>query len=73
MFALITELPVLSRGPTQFVNIYVYPETVIQHDVDTQADMFLACSSPIQSSSPVMEQASSISLPDDMSVHCRVK
>ena len=71
MFALITELPVLSRGPTQFVNIYL--ETVIQHDVGTQADMFLACSSPIQSSSPVTEQASSISLPDDMSVHCRVK
>ena len=60
----VVELPVLSRSPTHFVDIY--PDVVIQHDVGTQADMFLACSSPVESPSPVMEQASSISLPEDM-------
>ena len=39
-----TELPILSRGPTHFVDLY--PELVVQHDISTQADMFLACSSP---------------------------
>ena len=38
--------PILSRSPPQFVNFY--PEPIIQHDVSTQADMFLACSSPKQ-------------------------
>ena len=36
---------ILSRSP-QFANFY--PEPIIQHDVSTQADMFLACSSPKQ-------------------------
>ena len=40
----LTELPILLTGPTHFVN--VYPELVIQHNVSTQADMFLACSTP---------------------------
>ena len=38
--------PVLSRSPTQFA--YFYPEPIIEHDVSTQADMFLASSSPKQ-------------------------
>ncbi len=49
----LTELPILSRGPTHFVN--VYPELVIQHDVSTQADIFLACSSPKEPGTPVVE------------------
>ena len=36
--------PILSRSSPQFANFY--PEPIIQHDVSTQADMFLACSSP---------------------------
>ena len=38
--------PILSRSSPQFANFY--PEPIIQHDVSTQADMFLACSSPKQ-------------------------
>ena len=36
--------PSLSKSPPQFAHFY--PEPIIQHDVSTQADMFLACSSP---------------------------
>ena len=36
--------PILTKSPLQFVSIY--PDPVIQHDASTQADMFLACSSP---------------------------
>ena len=50
------ELPTLSRGPTHFVDIY--PELVVQHDVGTQADMFLACSSPKEPATPVMIDSS---------------
>ena len=57
------ELPILSRGPTHFVN--VYPDMVIQHNVSTQADMFLACSSPKQPCTPVMEDDSTVSFTDD--------
>ena len=35
---------ILTKSPPQFVSIYPYPD--IQHDASTQADMFLACSSP---------------------------
>ena len=49
----LTELPILSRGPTHFMN--VYPELVIQHDVNTQADMFLACFSPKEPGTPVVD------------------
>jgi len=34
----------LTKSPPQFVNFY--PDPIIQHDASTQADMFLACSSP---------------------------
>ena len=66
MLYIILVLPVLSRDSTCFVNIY--PETVIQRDVGTQVDMFLACSLPIESPSLVTEQDSSISFLDDMLV-----
>ena len=33
----------------------MYPELVVQHDVSTQADMFLACSSPKVPGTPVVE------------------
>ena len=42
------DLPVLSRSGPKFVDIY--PETATQKDACTQADMFLAVSSPKQSS-----------------------
>ena len=35
--------PISTKSP-QFVSIY--PDPVIQHDANMQADMFLACSSP---------------------------
>ena len=60
------KLPSLSRRPTHFVN--VYPDMVIQHDVCTQADMFLACSSPKQPCTSVMEDDSTVSFTDDMYV-----
>jgi len=63
IFCDITELPILSRGPTQFVDIY--PELVMQHDVSTQADMFLACSSPKEPCTPAMEYDSAASFTDD--------
>ena len=66
MLYIIIELPVLSRDSTHF--LIIYPETVIQHDDGKQVDIFLACSLPIESPSPVMEQDSSISFLDDMSV-----
>ena len=62
-----TELPILSRGPTHFVD--VYPELVVQHDVSTQADMFLACSSPKEPCTPVSEDNSAVSFTDDMYVN----
>ena len=40
-------------GPTHFVN--VYPELVVQHDISTQVDMFLVCSSPKELGKPVEE------------------
>ena len=55
IFCLI-ELPVLSRGPTHFMEIY--PELVVQHDASTQADMFLACSSPKEPATPVILDSS---------------
>ena len=61
------ELPVLSRGPTHFV--HVYPELVIQHDVSTQAGMFLACSSPKEPGTPVIENDSAVSFTDDTYVN----
>ena len=61
------ELPILSRGPTHFVD--VYPELVIQHDVSTQADMFLACSSPKEPGTPVIENDSAVSFTDDTYVN----
>ena len=36
--------PTLTRSPTKFADYY--PSPIIQHSVSTQADMFLACSSP---------------------------
>ena len=36
--------PVLTRSSNKFADFY--PNTIIQHDVSTQDDMFLACSSP---------------------------
>ena len=36
--------PTLTRSPTKFADHY--PSLIIQHVVSTQADMFLACSSP---------------------------
>ena len=57
------ELAILSRGPTHFVNVYA--DMVIQHDVSTQADMFLACSSPKQPCTPVMQDDSTVSFTDD--------
>ena len=62
-----TELPILSRGPTHFVN--VYPELVVQHDVSTQVDMFLACSSPKEPCTPVSEDNSAVSFTDDTYVN----
>ena len=61
------ELLILCRRPTHFEN--VYPDMVIQHDVSTKADMFLACSSPKQPCTPVMEDDSTVSLTDDMYVN----
>ena len=37
--------PNLTCSPVRYINIY--PEPVIQHHISTQADMFLACSTPI--------------------------
>ena len=62
-----TEFPILSRGPTHFVD--VYPELVLQHDVSTQADMFLPCSSPKEPCTPVSEDNSAVSFTDDMYVN----
>ena len=36
--------PTLTRSSTKFADFY--PSPIIQHSVGTQADMFLACSSP---------------------------
>ena len=55
------------QRPTHFVN--VYPDMVIQHDVSTQADMFLACSSPKQPCTPVMQDDSTVSFTDDTYVN----
>ena len=67
IFCLI-ELPILSRGPTHFMDIY--PELVVQHDVSTQADMFLACSSPKEPATPVMLDSSySQTITDDTYVN----
>ena len=55
IFCLI-ELPILSRGPTHLMEIY--PELVVQHDASTQADMFLACSSPKEPATPVILDSS---------------
>ena len=63
----LTELPILSRGPTHFVN--VYPELVVQHDVSTQADMFLACSSPKEPDTPVVEGDVTRTLTEDTYVN----
>ena len=60
----ITELPILSRGPTHCVD--VYQELVIYHDVSTQADVFLVCSSPKKLCTPVSESNSAVSFTDDM-------
>ena len=62
-----SELPILSRGPTHFINIY--PELVVQHDVSTQADMFLACSSPKEPGTLVVEDDSIVTINDDMYVN----
>ena len=62
-----TELPILLRGPTHFVD--VYPELVLQRDVSTQADMFLACSSPKEPCTPVSEDNSAVSFTDDTYVN----
>lgn len=35
--------PILTRSSTKFADFY--PSSIIQHDVGTQADMFLTCSS----------------------------
>ena len=45
----------------------IYPELVVQHDASTQADMFLACSSPKEPATPVILD-SSYSI-DDMYVN----
>ena len=58
-----TELSILSRGPTHFVD--VYPELVLQHDVNTQADMLLACSSPKEPCILVSEDNSVVSFTDN--------
>ena len=63
----ITELPILSREPTHFID--VYPELVIQHDVSTQADMFLAYSSPKEPCTPLMEDNSAVSFTDNTYVN----
>ena len=57
----------LSRGSTHFVD--VYPELVVQHDVSTQADMFLAYSSPKEPCTPVSEDNSAVSFTDDTYVN----
>ena len=68
IFCLI-ELPILSRGPTHFF-MDIYPELVMQHDVSTQADMFLACSSPKEPATPVMLDSSySQTITDDTYVN----
>ena len=56
------DLPVLTRSGTKFMGIY--PETVTQKDQAIQADMFLAVSSPKQSS-PVPTPGVTISFGDD--------
>ena len=58
------ELPILSRGPT-----HVYPEFIIQHDVSTQADMFLACSSPKEPGTTAVKNDSAVSLTDNMYIN----
>ena len=47
----------------------MYPELVLQHDVSTQADMFLTCSFPKEPCTPVMEDDSAMSLTDDTHVN----
>ena len=42
---------------------------VIQHDVSTQADMFLACSSPKEPNTPVVENYSAVSFTDETYVN----
>ena len=57
----------LSREPTHFVD--VYPNMVMQHVIIIQADMLLACSSPKQSCTPMMEDDSTVSATDDAYVN----
>ena len=45
----------------------------MQHDVGTQADMFLACSSPKQPCTPVMEGDSAASFTDDRYVNITLR
>ena len=47
----------------------MYPVLVLQHDVSTQADMFLACSSPKEPCTPVLEDNSAVSFTDDTYVN----
>ena len=58
------EFPILSRGPTQFVDIY--PELVVQHNVSIQVDKPVACSSPVEPGTPLMADDSTTSFPDYM-------
>lgn len=58
----IVDLPVLTRSGPKFVDIY--PQPIIQRDISTQADMFLAVSSPKQSS-PVPTPEVTMSFDDE--------
>ena len=54
----IVDFPVLTRSGPKFMDIY--PDTPTQHDVGTQADVFLATSSPKQlSPAPAVEVTTS--------------
>ena len=47
----------------------VYPELVIQHDVSSQADMLLACSSPKEPGTPVVEDDATRTFTEDTYVN----
>ena len=63
MKTFLIELLILSRGLTQFVDIY--PELVVQHDVSIQVDKPVASSSPVEPGTPLMADDSATRFHDD--------
>ena len=63
MKTFLIELLILSRGLTQFVDIY--PELVVQHDVSIQVDKPVASSSPVEPGTPLMADDSATRFHDN--------